>query len=167
MRVALCLENPSGVDTRYHDVAKPNEEDCAVPVTTITTEITVTPKDDREEAVNQATAIATRTLANVERVEVKRVDALLENGNVTGYRVTVEVAYAGEADMRSDHEDTPRRATHKYGSPAEDLRRHVLLEDLSEDEIKASERYLVITPAERGSGRKDVSKNHDRYLAGD
>jgi hypothetical protein len=41
------------------------------------------------------------------------------------------------------------------------------LEDLSEDEIKASERYLVITPAERGSGRKDVSVNHDRYLAGD
>ena len=131
-----------------------------MPVTTITTEITVTSKGDREEAVNQATAIATRTLANVERVEVKRVDALLENGNVTGYRVTVEVAYAGEADTRPDHEDS-------YGSPAEDLRRYVLLEDHSEDEIEASDKYLVITPAERGSGRKDVSVNHDRYLAGD
>lgn len=138
-----------------------------MPVTTITTEITVTSQGDLEGAVNQATAIATRTLANVERVEVKRVDALLENGNVTGYRVMVEVAYAGEADTRPDNEDSPHRATQEYGTPAEDLRRHVLLEDLSEDEIKASERYLVITPAERGSGHKDVSVNHDRYLAGD
>ena len=138
-----------------------------MPVITITTEITITSKGDREEAVNQATAIANRTLANVERVAVKRVDKLLENGNVTGYRVTVEVAYAGEADMSPDHEDSPHRATQEYGSPAEDLSRHVLLEKLSEDEIKASDRYLMITAAERGSGRKDVSVNHDRYLAGD
>jgi flavin-binding protein dodecin len=138
-----------------------------VPVTTLTTEITVNSQGDREGAVNQATAIATRTLANVERVEVKRVDALLENGNITGNRVAVEVAYVGEADTCPDHEATPHRAIREYGFPAEVLRRHVLLEDLSEDEIKASERYLVITPAERGSGRKDVSVNHDRYLAGD
>ena len=138
-----------------------------MPVTTITTEITVTSQGDREGAVNQATAIAARALTDVERVKVKRVDALLENGNITGYRVMVEVAYAGEADTRPDNEDSPHRATQEYGSPAEDLRRHVLLEDLSEDEIKASDRYLMITPAERGSGRKDVSVNHDRYLAGD
>ena len=48
-----------------------------MPVTTVTTVITATSKGDREEAVDQATAIATRALANVERVEVKRVDALL------------------------------------------------------------------------------------------
>jgi dodecin len=138
-----------------------------VPVTTITTEITVTSKGDREGAVDQAIAIATCTLANVERVEVKRVDALLENGDVTGYRVAVEVAYAGEADTCPDHEDSPHRATREYGFPAEVLRCHVHLEDLSEEEIEASDRYLVITPAERGSGRKDVSVNHDRYLAGD
>jgi flavin-binding protein dodecin len=138
-----------------------------VPVTTVTTEITVASESDRKGAVDQATAIATRTLANVERVEVKRVDALMEDGNITGYRVTVEVAYAGEGDLRPDHEDSPHRATREYGSPAEDLRRHVLLDDLSEEEIEASDRYLVITPAERGSGRKDVSVNHDRYLAGD
>lgn len=138
-----------------------------MPATTVTTKITVTSKCGREEAVEQATAIATRTLTNVERVEVKRVDTLQENGNITGYRVTVEVAYAGEADERSDHEDAPHRATQEYGPPAEVLRHHVLLEDLSEDEIEASDRYLVITPAKRGSGRKDVSVNHDRYLAGD
>lgn len=138
-----------------------------MPVTTVTTKITVTSKGGREEAVEQATAIAMRTLANVERVEVKRVDELLENGSVTGYRVTVEIAYAREADMRPDHEEPPHRATHTYGSPAEDHHRHVLLDDLSEDEIEASDRYLVIIPAERGSGRKDVSINHDRYLAGD
>ena len=138
-----------------------------MPVTTVTTEITVTSESDRKGAVDQATAIATRTLANVDRVEVKRVDTLLENGNVTGYRVTIEVAYAGEADTRPDHEHSPHRATREYGSPAEVLRHHVLLEELSEEEIEASDRYLVITPAERGSGRKDVSVNHDRYLAGD
>ena len=138
-----------------------------MPVTTVTTKITVASKGDREEAVDRATAIATRTLANVERVEVKRVDALVENGNITGYLVTVEVAHAGEADMRPDHEDSARRATREYGSPAEGLSRHVLLEEFSEDEIEASDRYLVITPAESGSGRKDVSVNHDRYLAGD
>lgn len=138
-----------------------------MPVTTVTTNITVTSEAGREEAVNQATAIATRTLVNVERVEVKRVDALLENGNITGYRVAVEVTYGGEAGRRSDHGDSPHRATREYGSPAEVLRRHVLLDELSEDEIEASDRYLVITPAERGSGRKDVSVNHDHYLAGD
>lgn len=138
-----------------------------MPVTTVTTEIAVTSKAGREAAVNQATAVATRTFANVERVEVKRVDALLENGNITGYQVTVEVAYAREADMRPDHEDSPHRATREYESPAEDLRRHLLLEELSEEEIEASDRYLVITPSERGSRRKDVSINHDRYLAGD
>lgn len=117
--------------------------------------------------VDQATAIATRTLANVERVEVKRVDALLENGNVTGYRVTVEVTYAAEADMHPDHEGSPHSATQEYSPTTEVPRRHILLKDLSEDEIEASDRYLVITPAERGSGHKDVSVNHDRYLAGD
>ncbi len=138
-----------------------------MPVTTVTTKITVTSQGEREEAVDQATAIATRALVNVERVEVKRVDTLLENGNITGYRVTVEVAYAGEANTRPDHDDSPHHAIGEYGSPAEDLRRHVLLEELSEEEIEASDRYLMITPAGRGSGRKDVSVNHDRYLAGD
>jgi hypothetical protein len=65
------------------------------------------------------------------------------------------------------NDDSPHRATREYESPAEVLRRHVLLEELSEEEIEASDRYLVITPAERGSGRKDVSVNHDRYLAED
>ncbi len=123
-----------------------------MPVTTVTIEITVTSQGDREGVVNQATAIATRTLAIVERVEVKRVDTLVENGNVAGYRVTVEVAYAGEANTRPDHDDSPHHAIGEYGSPAVDLRRHVLLEELSEEEIEASDRYLMITPAERGSG---------------
>jgi hypothetical protein len=69
--------------------------------------------------------------------------------------------------MRPDLEDSPHHTTREYGFLAEDLRRHLLLEGLSEDEIETSDRYLVITPAERGSGRKDVSVNHDRYLAGD
>ena len=108
-----------------------------------------------------------RTLANVERVEAKRVETLLENSNGTGYRTTVEVAYAGVPDVPCGHEDPPHRATQEHGSPVELLHRHVHLEDLSEDDIEAPNRYLVITLAESGSDHKGVSVNHDRYLAGD
>ena len=54
----------------------------------------------------------------------------------------------------------------KYGSPGELLRRHILLEDVAEEELEASDRFLIISPAKKGSGFKDVSVNHDRYLAG-
>jgi hypothetical protein len=44
------------------------------------------------------------------------------------------------------------------------VRQRVLLEDLTQKEIDKSERFLVISPAEKGSGSTDVSVNHDRYL---
>jgi flavin-binding protein dodecin len=139
-----------------------------VPVTTVTTEITVTSRTGPQEAIDQATAIATAGLAAVEDIEVKHVEVVLKNGNITGYRVTVEIVYRGEVDSSPEHKDSShRRTTLENGSPAEALRAHVLLEDLSEDEIEASHRFLVITPAKRGSGRKDVSIDHDRYLAED
>ncbi len=43
----------------------------------------------------------------------------------------------------------------------------VLLEDLTEEELERSGRFLEITPAEKGSGLSDVSINHDKYLAED
>jgi flavin-binding protein dodecin len=136
-----------------------------VPVITVTKEITVTSLTGPEEAATQAAAIATAGLANVERVEVKHIEVVLENGNITGYRVTVEVAYGEAALARPEYEELPRGAT--FEDLAEALRAHVLLEDLPEDEIEAADRHLIITPAKRGSGLTDVSIDHDRYLAGD
>jgi flavin-binding protein dodecin len=139
-----------------------------VPVTTVTTKITVTSMTGPQEAIEQATAIATAGLAEVEDVKVKQAEVVLEDGNITGYRVTVEIAYGGEEDLSPGHEDRPdQRTTPEYASPVEFLRAHVLLEDLSEDKIGALDRSLTITPAKRGSGHKDVSTDHDRYLAGD
>jgi hypothetical protein len=39
--------------------------------------------------------------------------------------------------------------------------RHVLLEDLTEEDLERSNRFLTITPAKKGSGFRDVSVNHD------
>jgi flavin-binding protein dodecin len=138
-----------------------------VPKTTVTTEVIGASTTSPDEAINQAVARATSALEMVERVEVKQVEALLENGNVAGYRVTVEVAYGGDAHVSPKHEDRPRRGTPEYGSPSELLRSHILLKDVSEDQLEALARCLVITPAKRGSGRHDISVDHDRYLAGD
>jgi hypothetical protein len=44
------------------------------------------------------------------------------------------------------------------------VRQRVLLEDLSQENLDKSDRFLAITPAEYGSGNSDVSINHDRYL---
>ncbi|MGH3090579.1 MAG: hypothetical protein ACRDSJ_25150 [Rubrobacteraceae bacterium] len=41
------------------------------------------------------------------------------------------------------------------------------LEDLTQEELDRSERFLRITPARKGSGFSDVSVNHDKYLYGD
>ena len=138
-----------------------------MPITTVTTEVTGTSTTSPDEAINQAVARATSALKMVERVEVKEVEAMQENGNVAGYRVTVEVAYGGDAKVSPEHEDSTRRGAPEYGSPSEFLRSHVLLKDVSEDQLEALARCLVITPAKRGSGRHDVSVDHDRYLAGD
>lgn len=42
----------------------------------------------------------------------------------------------------------------------------VHLEDLTQEELDRSGRFLRITPAKQGSGLTDVSINHDKYLYG-
>jgi hypothetical protein len=41
------------------------------------------------------------------------------------------------------------------------------LEDLTQEDLDRSGRFLRITPAKRGSGLSDVSTEHDKYLYGD
>ena len=43
----------------------------------------------------------------------------------------------------------------------------VHLEDLTQEELERSRRFLSIRPAAKGSGKSDVSINHDKYLAED
>jgi flavin-binding protein dodecin len=144
------------------------EENSIVPVTTLTEEITATAQTSPDEAVRQAVARAASVMTGIEIVEVKRVEVLLENSSVVGYRVSLEVsrsAHLEEAGEREEPAGGPNEPP-SYGekSQLELVRRRVLLEDLSQEDIDRSERFLTITPSERGSGSSDVSINHDRHL---
>jgi flavin-binding protein dodecin len=144
------------------------EEISIVSVTTLTEEITATALTSPDEAVRQAVARATSAMTDIESVEVKRVEVLLENSSVVGYRVSLEVtqnAYPEEVDEREEPAGGPDQPTaHGEESQLEMVRRRVLLENLSQEDIDRSERFLTITPSDRGSGSSDVSINHDRHL---
>ena len=137
-------------------------------ITTLTEEITVTSRTSPEEAVRQAVARATSAMPNVENVEVKRVEALLENMNVVGYRVWVDVTHRLDPEAVGERAE-PAGGPGQLSSPGEEsqlelVRQRVLLEDLSQEDIDKSDRFLTITPSKRGSGSSDVSVNHDRHL---
>ena len=46
-----------------------------------------------EDAINQAVARATKTLRGVEGAWVKDQNVMIENGNITGYKVNVEITF--------------------------------------------------------------------------
>jgi flavin-binding protein dodecin len=144
------------------------EENSIVPVTTLTEEITATAQTGPDEAVRQAVARAASAMTGIEIVEVKRVEVLLENSSVVGYRVSLEVtqnAHPEEVDEREETEGGRDQPTsHGEESQLELVRQRVLLEDLSQEDIDRLERFLTITPSDRGSGSSDVSINHDRHL---
>jgi flavin-binding protein dodecin len=144
------------------------EENSIVPVTTLTEEITATAQTSPDEAVRLAVAKAASVMTDIEVVEVKRVEVLLENSSVVGYRVSLEVtqnAHPEEVDGREEPAGGPDQPTTDWEeSQLELVRRRVLLEDLSQEDIDRSERFLTITPSGRGSGSSDVSINHDRHL---
>jgi flavin-binding protein dodecin/uncharacterized protein (DUF433 family) len=84
-----------------------------VTVTMLTEEITTpssseligTSSISRDAAVAQAIARASAQLSGVTHVEVKRVELMIgEGGNMTGYRVTLRVHHAGEAEPGSDQD---------------------------------------------------------------
>jgi flavin-binding protein dodecin len=144
------------------------EETSIVSVTTLTEEITATALTSPDQAVKQAVARATSAMTDIESVEVTRVEVLLENSSVVGYRVSLEVtqnAHPEEVDEREEPAGGPDKPTsHREESRLELVRRRVLLEDLSQEDVDRSERFLTITPSDRGSGSSDVSINHDRHL---
>jgi hypothetical protein len=68
-------------------------------------------------------------------------------------REKAEHWYAGRVSSRSDLSD----GLGLTGEP-------VHLEDLTQEDLDRSGRFLRITPAKRGSGLSDISTEHDKYL---
>jgi dodecin len=57
------------------------------------TELSAASETGFEDAVNQAVARATKTLRGVEGAWVKDQNVMIENGNIVGYKVNVEVTF--------------------------------------------------------------------------
>jgi dodecin len=57
------------------------------------TELSATSETGFEDAINQAVARATKTLRGVEGTWVKDQNVMIENGNITGYKVNVEITF--------------------------------------------------------------------------
>jgi dodecin len=57
------------------------------------TEISAVSEEGFEDAIDQAIARATKTLRGVEGAWVKDQNVLIEDGNITGYKVNVEVTF--------------------------------------------------------------------------
>jgi flavin-binding protein dodecin len=60
------------------------------------TELSAISETSFEDAVNQAVARANKTLRNVEGAWVKDMNVMIENGNITGYKVNLEVTFVLE-----------------------------------------------------------------------
>jgi dodecin len=60
------------------------------------TEISAISETSFEDAVQQAIARANKTLRNVEGAWVKDMNVMIEDGNITGYKVNLEVTFVLE-----------------------------------------------------------------------
>src|SRR3954469_378781 len=125
-----------------------------MPVTRITTQvISERSAHSIEEALQEGVLNMGANNPGVENVRVKDVDVLFDLGKVIGYRVTLAVTYADKLETALDDEGEGFEGA----SQLELIRQRVLLEDLTQGEVDTSERFLLITPAEKGSGSTDVS----------
>jgi flavin-binding protein dodecin len=60
------------------------------------TELSATSQTGFEDAINQAVARATKTLRGVEGAWIKDQNVLIEDGNIVGYKVNVEITFVLE-----------------------------------------------------------------------
>ncbi len=60
------------------------------------TQISAISEQGIEDAVRQAIARATKTLRNVEGAWVKDMNVMIEDGNIVGYKVNLEVTFVLE-----------------------------------------------------------------------
>ena len=57
------------------------------------TELSAISEQSFEDAINQAVARATKTLRGVEGCWVKDMNVMIEDGNIVGYKVNVEITF--------------------------------------------------------------------------
>lgn len=57
------------------------------------TEISATSTNSFEEAIKDGIARSTNTLRGVEGAWVKDMNVMIENGNITGYKVNMEITF--------------------------------------------------------------------------
>ena len=62
------------------------------------TELSAISDKSFEDAINQAIARATKTLRGVEGCWVKDMNVMIEDGNITGYKVNVEITFVLEEE---------------------------------------------------------------------
>ena len=60
------------------------------------TEISATSEQSFEDAINQGVQRATSTLRNVEGAWVKDMNVLIQDGNITGYKVNLAITFVLE-----------------------------------------------------------------------
>jgi dodecin len=60
------------------------------------TELSATSQTSFEDAINEAVARATKTLRGVEGAWVKDMNVMIEDGNIVGYKVNVEITFVLE-----------------------------------------------------------------------
>lgn len=145
-------------------------------VTRETTEIVrATSTIDVQSAISTGIARATAARPGVEEVRVRDVDILFEGGNITGYRVMLEITHELEGNQEATtglEDQSLRTSSRRYSADRDEsqlelVRQRVLLEDLTQKELVEFDRFLTLTPAKKGSGSNDVSVNHDRHLSED
>ena len=61
------------------------------------TEISATSESSFEDAITQGVSRVTSTLRGVEGAWIKDMNVLIEDGNITGYKVNMEVTFVLEA----------------------------------------------------------------------
>jgi dodecin len=78
-------------------VTKPGKLDCKEAQIRMSvarvTELSATSETSFEDAINVAVARATKTLRGVEGAWVKDQNVMIEDGNITGYKVNVEITF--------------------------------------------------------------------------
>src|SRR5918995_774937 len=115
-----------------------------MPVTRIITEVSSS-AGSIEEAMEDGVLRAGAD-PGVESVRIKEVDVRFELGKIAGYWVTLEVTYADKVEPTLQGEGS------EGASPLELVRQRFLLENLAQEELDKSGRFLDITPAQKGSG---------------
>jgi flavin-binding protein dodecin len=99
-------------------------------VTRTTTEINTISSTSFEDAIQQGIARATSTLRGVEGARINNMVVLIENGNIAGYKVNMEITFVLEDSASvGEPEDAaqrqPTRKVPKYGGPGDYMQQDV------------------------------------------